>query len=86
MGIDWRVTLTHIIKKCAARLWTGDASCGPVGGSCKIMFDYSRNVLCMELYLYVKVIDKVLCDDDGDDDDDDDRQPVNIHEGAIDSS
>ena len=40
----------------------------------------------MELYLYVKVIDKVLCDDDGDDDDDDDRQPVNIHEGAIDSS
>jgi hypothetical protein len=60
VGIDWRVTLTHIIKKCAARLWTGDASCGPVGGSCKIMFDYSRNVLCMELYLYVKVIDKVL--------------------------
>jgi hypothetical protein len=36
-----RVTWTHIIKKYAARLWTGGASCGPVGGSCEIMFDYS---------------------------------------------
>jgi len=47
VGIVWRVTLTHIVKRCAARVWTGDASCGPVGGSCDMMFDYSRNVLCM---------------------------------------
>jgi hypothetical protein len=41
VGIDWRVTLTHIVNKFVASLWTGDVSCGPVGGSCEIMFDYS---------------------------------------------
>jgi hypothetical protein len=53
VGIDWRVTLTYIIKKCAARLWTGDVACGPVGGSCEIMFDYSmKRFVCGIISVY----------------------------------